>query len=130
VNATCEEAPLDTRELITRYYESLNAKDDGWMSLWAPDATFSDASKTLHAEGLDAVIASFAPFLRGVGGVEVVSSVVEGSKACFVVRYTYINQKSETFVQDVAEVWEVHGGKLSSLTLYFDLTAYRNFILG
>jgi ketosteroid isomerase-like protein len=121
---------LDTRELITRYYESLNAKDDAWKSLWAADAIFSDASKALNAQGLDAVIASFGPFLKGVGGVEVVSSVVEGPHACFVVRYTYVNQKSETLVQDVAEVWDVQDSKLASLTLYFDLTAYRSFIRG
>lgn len=98
--------------------------------MWAADAIFSDAPKTLHAQGSDAVIESFGPFLRGVDGVRVVSSIVEGTNACFVIRYAYINQRSETLVQDVAEVWEVRGGALSSLTLYFDLTAYRSFILG
>ena len=130
VATTCEGGLFDTRGLITRYYESLNAKDDGWKSLWAADAIFSDAPKTLHAQGSDAVIESFGPFLRGVGSVEVVSSIVEGPDACFVIRYTYVNRRSETLVQDVAEVWEVRGGALSSLTLYFDLTAHRSFILG
>ena len=32
--------------------------------------------------------------------------------------------------QDVAEVWQVKDGKLTKLTIYFDLTAYRSFIRG
>ena len=121
---------MDTRELTTRYYASLNAKDDAWKSMWAEGAVFSDASRTLTAEGWQAVIASFDPFVKGVAAVSVVDSIVEGLKACFVVRYTYENQKSETLVQDVAEVWETDGEKLSSLTIYFDLTAYRSFMRG
>ena len=77
---------MDTKELITRYYASLNAKDDTWKSLWAANAVFSDASKTLDAQGLEAVIESFEPFLRGVRSAAVVDSIVEGSKACSVVR--------------------------------------------
>lgn len=121
---------MNTRDLVTSYYASLNAQDDRWKSLWAADAVFSDASKTLHAQGREAVIESFEPFLRGVSGVDVVDSIVEGAKACFVVRYTYVNQKSENLVQDVAEVWELAGETLSRLTLYFDLTTYRSFMRG
>ncbi len=121
---------MDTRELVTRYYDSLNSRDGRWKSLWAQDAVFSDASKTLQAQGLEAVIASFEPFLGGVRTVRVIESIVEGSKACFVVRYTYVNQKSEAMEQDVAEVWQIRDGKLASLILYFDLTAYRSFIRG
>ena len=121
---------MDTRELITRYYASLNAKDDTWKSMWGEGAVFSDASSTLNAEGQQAVIASFEPFLRGVRAASIIDSIVDGLKACFVVRYTYVNQRSETLVQDVAEVWESDGEKLSRLTIYFDLTAYRTFMRG
>jgi len=40
------------------------------------------------------------------------------------------NSKKEQMKQDVAEIWEVRGGKLASLTIYFDLTAYRRFMQG
>ena len=55
---------MDTRELITRYYASLNDQDDTWKSMWGEGAVFSDASRTLIAEGHQAVIASFEPFLK------------------------------------------------------------------
>jgi hypothetical protein len=42
----------------------------------------------------------------------------------------YINPKGETMSQDVAEIWTVAGNKLGKLTIYFDLTAYRNFMRG
>jgi hypothetical protein len=32
--------------------------------------------------------------------------------------------------QDVAEIWEVKNSKLIKLTIYFDLTAYGNFMKG
>jgi len=56
--------------------------------------------------------------------------IVEGGNACAIVGYTYVNPKGGKLSQDVAEVWEVNAGKLAKLTIYFDLTAYRNFMWG
>ncbi len=41
----------------------------------------------------------------------------------------YINQKGNRISQDVAEVWRVKKEKLARLTIYFDLTAYRIFMM-
>ena len=115
-------------DVINSYYESLINKDDKWKELWSNDAVFSDASQTLLAKGKEAVIQSFTPFLKGVAGLKVSEIVLENEKACFIIRYTYINSKKENLNQDVAEVWEVRNGKLVKLTIYFDLTVYRNFM--
>ena len=119
---------MPTRELVQKYYDSLAHKDDRWQALYADDAEFSDASRTLDARGRAAVIQSFTPFLKGVASVQVKQLIVDGDDACAIVDYTYVNPKTATMQQDVAEVWHVRDGKLARLTIYFDLTAYRAFM--
>src|SRR3954447_13658254 len=119
---------MTTKELVQRYYDSLAQKDNKWQALYVEDATFSDASQTLNAIGKDAVIQSFTAFLNAVKGVKVKQMIAEGEYACAVINYDYVNPKGETLSQDVAEVWTVKGNRLAKLTIYFDLTAYRNFM--
>ncbi len=120
-----EESPLD---VINRFYQSVKKKNDNWQDLWADDALFRDASDTLHAEGKAACIQSITPFLKGVAGLEVQQTIVQGSSACCVVSYSYVNPKGDKMQQDDAEVWEVRNGKLAKLTIYLDLTVYRGFM--
>jgi ketosteroid isomerase-like protein len=121
---------MSTVDVIKSYYSSQSNKDDKWKELWSDDAVFSDASQTLLANGKEAVIQAFTPFLKGVAALKISQMIVEGEKACFIISYTYVNQKQEHMDQDVAEVWEVKGGKLAKVTIYFDLTAYRRFMQG
>ncbi len=121
---------MSSFDVIQTYYDSQNSKDDRWKELWAEDAVFSDASQTLLAKGRAAVIQSFTPFLKGVQELKISRAIAEGEHVCAIISYTYVNPKSEVMHQDVAEVWQVRGGKLATLTLYFDLTAYRRFMQG
>lgn len=121
---------MSTQDIIKSYYASQSNKDDKWKHFWSDNAVFSDASQTLLAKGKEAVIQSFTPFLKSVAGLKISQTIVEGERACFIISYTYMNPKSETMNQDVAEVWEVKDGKLAKLTIYFDLTAYRRFMQG
>ena len=121
---------VPTEDVISSFYESVNNKDDKWQALWSEDAMFSDAAGILDAHGRQAVIQSFTPFIKGVARLKVSQKIVEGQKACFIISYTYVNPKQQDLDQDVAEVWEVRDGKLAKLTIYFDLTAYRQFMRG
>ncbi len=121
---------MSSKEIIQRYYASLNEKDDRWQDLYASEAEFSDPSLTLNAKGKPAVIQSFVTFLRGVESVKVKQMIVEGENACAIIGYEYINPNGKKMSQDVAEVWVVKNEKLAKLTIYFDLTAYRSFMRG
>lgn len=121
---------MSTEEVVKSYYESQSRKNDQWKDLWADDAVFSDASQTLLAKGRESVLQSFMPFLKGVESLKVSQMIVEDNKACSIISYVYVNPKGEKMNQDVAEVAEVEGGKLTKLTIYFDLTAYRSFMRG
>jgi len=120
----------NTQTIIDKYYQNLNDKNDSWKEMWSSDGVFSDASLTLHAQGKDAVIASFTPFLQGVSEIRIDKRIIQDNNACYVVEYTYVNKNQDTLKQSVAEVWQVDGSKLKQLTIYFDLTAYRSFIQG
>ena len=119
---------LNTKDIVQSYYKSLEEKNDVWKDLYSEDAIFSDAAQILLAEGKEAVVQSFSPFLKGVAGIKIKQLIVEGESACAIVGYEYVNPKGERMSQDVSEIWEVKNNKLAKLTIYFDLTAYRNFM--
>ncbi len=66
---------MDTKEIVTKYYESLAMKNDNWKEMYTLDAISSDAARILLANGKNAVINSFAPFLKGVNEVKKKSSL-------------------------------------------------------
>ena len=119
---------MNTKNIVQSYYKSLEEKNDVWKDLYSEDAIFSDAAQILLAEGKKSVIQSFIPFLKGVVGVKIKQLIVEGENACAIISYDYVNPKGERMSQDVSEIWKVKNSKLAKLTIYFDLTAYRNFM--
>jgi ketosteroid isomerase-like protein len=121
---------MRTKDIVQSYYDSLAKKNEDWKALYAEDAVFYDASKTLNARGKKAVIESFIPFLKQVEAVKVKHLMEENGSACAIVNYDYVNPKGLKMSQDVAEVWRIRDGKLSELAIYFDLTAYRSFMRG
>lgn len=127
-NNGLKEEIMSPENLIQSYYDSLAHKDDKWQQLYSEDAVFSDASGALNAKGKEAVIQSFTPFLKGVEGVRVKQMIAEDEDVCAIIGYDYVNSKGEKLSQDVAEVWQVRNNRLTRLTIYFDLTAYRNFM--
>lgn len=119
---------MSTKDIVQQYYKSLDQKDNKWHELWADEAVFTDASLTLNSKGKSEVIQSFTPFLMGVTQVRIKQLIIEKDNACVIAHYDYKNKKGDSMSQDVAEIWEVKNEKLDKLTIYFDLTTYRNFM--
>jgi ketosteroid isomerase-like protein len=119
---------MTVKEIIQSFYDRLAQKNDAWQKHLASDVVFSDASMKLHAEGKEAFIQSFTPFLRAVEHVHMKQLIVEGSNACAVVSYDYLSPKGSKLHQDDAEVWKVVDGNIVSLTIYFDITEFRSFM--
>ena len=92
------------------------------------DVIFFDASKKLHAQGKEAFIQAYTPFLRSVEKVQVKQLILEEPKACAVVSYDYVSPMGNRLHQDDAEVWKVVNGKIVALTIYSDITEYRTFM--
>jgi ketosteroid isomerase-like protein len=121
---------MNTKEVIQNFYNGLANKDTNWQRDLADNVVFSDASGKLHAEGKEMFIKAFTPFLMGVEKVAVKQLIVEDSNACAVVSYDYVSPKGGKLHQDDAEVWKVVDGKIMGLTIYFDITEFRNFMRG
>lgn len=116
------------QDIIRNFYESLAQKNDAWHEDVSEDIVFSDASKTLHAEGREAFIQSFTSFLRAVERVQLQQLIVEGTDACAIVSYDYVSPAGARLHQDDAEIWKIGDGKIVALTIYFDITEFRNFM--
>ncbi len=120
---------MDTaKEIIQNFYDALARKTDEWQQHLAENVTFSDASHKLHAEGKAAFIQSFTGFLRAVEKVQVKQLILEDGDACAVVSYDYVSPKGNRLHQDDAEVWKIANGQIAALTIYFDITEFRNFM--
>ncbi len=119
---------MTVKEIVQGFYDSLAKKNDGWQQHLAENVVFSDASQKLHAEGKEAFIQSFTSFLRAVEKVEVKQLIIEGPNAAAVVSYDYVSPKGGHLQQDDAEVWKVADGEIAALTIYFDITEFRNFM--
>ncbi len=119
---------MTVRDVILGFYDGLARKNDQWQENLSDDVVFFDASRKLHAEGKDAFVQSFAAFLRAVEKVKMKQLIVEDTNACAVVSYDYVSPKGEKLHQDDAEVWKVTNGQIVALTIYFDITEFRNFM--
>jgi ketosteroid isomerase-like protein len=115
-------------DIIQHFYEGLAEHTDAWQRDLADDVVFADASKRLHAEGRDAFIQSFTGFLRAVERVQLQQLIVDGNNAAAVVSYDYVSPTGEKLHQDDAEVWQIVDGKIAALTIYFDITEFRDFM--
>jgi len=119
---------MTPKDLVEQYYDNLVQKNSVWPTLFSDDIIFADASMSINQAGREAVIKSFEQFLKTVEDIRVKQLITENENVCAVVRYSYKNSEGEELSQDIAEIWKITGGKLSSLTIYFDITAYRRFI--
>ncbi len=119
---------MTVKEVLQSFYDSLAKKNNDWQKDLSENVEFSDASKRLHAEGKEAFIQSFNGFLRAVEKVQLKQLIIEGNNACAVVSYDYISPNGNKLHQDDAEVWKITDGKVDTLTIYFDITEFRNFM--
>jgi ketosteroid isomerase-like protein len=119
---------MATAEIIQHFYEGLAAKTDAWQRDLAEDVVFADASKRLQTAGREAFIQSFTSFLRAIERVELRQLIVDGDDETAVVSYDYVSPAGARLHQEDAEVWQVAGGKVAALTIYFDITEFRAFM--
>ena len=119
---------MTVKEILQSFYNSLAKKNNDWQKNLSEEVVFSDASQKLHAEGKNAFTQSFTGFLRAVENVQVKQVIIEDTNACALVSYDYISPNGNKLHQDDAEVWKITGGMIESLTIYFDITEFRNFM--
>jgi ketosteroid isomerase-like protein len=116
---------MTTRETIEGFFERLRG-GQGWESLLADDVVFTSlTSPVQHATGKDACLQATRPFYSTVTAIQVRDLLVDGDRACALTRYeVQPSPGAPTFESDVAEIFSVRDGRITSFQIYFDPSPY------
>ena len=116
---------MTTRETIERYYQTLRNKSE-WESLFADDVTFTSftsPNRQINARG--AFVEGTKRFYSMIVSFELRELIIDGDRACGLVRYELQPPDGgPRFASDVAEIFAVRDGKITSFGIYFDTAPY------
>jgi ketosteroid isomerase-like protein len=111
---------MTTRGTIEGYFNSLRQKS-GWESFLSDDMTFvSFTSPVKRVSGRAAYLESTKRFYSMITALQVKELLVDGQRACALTHYELQPPGGPVFGSDVAEVFGVRDGKITSLDIYFD----------
>jgi ketosteroid isomerase-like protein len=109
-----------TLEVVRAYFSRLKDKA-GWEELLSDQMTFTSFTTPVKR------VVGRAPFLEAtkrfystIGSFEVRDLLVDGDRACALTRYEIRPPAGPAFSSDVAEVFTVREGKITTFDIYFD----------
>jgi hypothetical protein len=115
---------VTTRDVILGYLDSVRAKQ-GWEVFLSDEIHFTTFTHPVKSTiGKAASLEGIRRFYGMVKGMEIKSIVVDGVRACALVRYELQPPAGFAFESHVAEVFEVSGGKIQSFGICFDSAPY------
>jgi ketosteroid isomerase-like protein len=115
---------MTTRDTIQEYFNGLQEKK-GWDSFLSDDLRFASfVTPNKRVRGRAQYLESTKRFFSMITALEVKDLLVDGDKACALTRYELQVPGGPSFRSDVAEVFEVRDGKISSLEIYFDSSPF------
>ena len=115
---------MTTRETIQSYFSSLKQRKD-WESFLSDDMTFTSFTSPIkQVSGRAAYLESTKRFYSMITALEVKGLIVDGDHACALTRYALKPPAGPAFDCDVAEVFGVRDGKISSFDIYFDTAPF------
>lgn len=115
---------MTTKDTIEGYFSNLQQKT-GWESFLSDDMTFTSFTSPIkRVSGRAAYLESTKRFYSMITAMEVRDLVVDGNKACALTRYQLQPPQGPAFGSDVAEVFAVRDGKITSFDIYFDSSPF------
>jgi ketosteroid isomerase-like protein len=113
-----------TRATVDEYFKRLRSRED-WTPLLSADMIFvSRTSPERQLAGRDAYVQATKRFFAMIAGVEVRDLIIDGDRACALSRYRLRPPSGAEFESDVAEVFTVADGKITSFMIYVDTAPY------
>src|SRR5436190_23744604 len=112
---------MTTRDTIQAYFDALMEKKD-WKSFLAENMAFASfGTPAKQLVGRDAYVESTKRFYSIIQRLEVRDILVDGDRACVLTRYDLQPPGgAAAFESNVAEIFAVQNGKITSLSIYFD----------
>jgi ketosteroid isomerase-like protein len=116
---------MTTKELLEIYYKGF-AQKSGWESVISDDFKFTggDMVNPNTTTGKDAYVEVIKRFSQLFTSMRVKEMIIDGDDACVIGNYDYLFPNGKSINGNVAEIWKVKNGKLSSLTIFFDTLAF------
>jgi ketosteroid isomerase-like protein len=115
---------VTTRDVVLEYLDSVREKE-GWENFLSDDLQFTNFTHPVkRAAGKQASLEGIRRFYAMAKALEIEGILVDGSQACALTRYELQPPGGLAFESHIAEVFEVSGGKITSLGIYFDSSPY------
>lgn len=115
------------KELLETYYKGF-AEKANWESVIADDFRYvgGDMTKAEPIIGKHAYIEVIKRFSQLFTAMRVREMIIQGGNACVIGNYDLKFPSGQQINGNVAELWTAKGGKLQSLTIYFDTLTFAN----
>jgi len=111
---------VTTKETIDGYFSDLKQEKD-WPSFLSDEMVFTSyISPIKRISGKAEFLESTKRFYAMIAALEVRALLVDGDKACALTRYQLQPPGGPAFGSEVAEVFGVRDGKITSFDIYFD----------
>jgi ketosteroid isomerase-like protein len=116
---------MTTRETVNQYYERLGQRA-GWDALFDDAVVFTNlASPVRQVTGKGTFLQATRRFYGSIGSFEVRELVVDGDRACALVRYEVRPPNGGApFESHVAELFTVEDGRIGAFSICFDTAPY------
>jgi ketosteroid isomerase-like protein len=115
---------MATSDTVADYFSHLK-KGRGWESFLADDMVFTSFTTPVkQVTGRAAYLQSTKRFYSMIRGLEVCKVIVDGDNACALTRYELQPPAGPLFQSNVAEVFGVRDGKITSFDIYFDSSPF------
>jgi ketosteroid isomerase-like protein len=115
---------MTTRETLQAYFSGLEQKKD-WQAFLADDMTFTSfTSPPKRLRGRATYLEATRRFFAMITTMTVKEIIVGGERACALTHYELQPPGGSAFGSDVAEVFRVKDGKITSFDIYFDTAPY------
>ncbi len=115
---------MSTKQIIQNYFSELKQKKQ-WETFLAEEMTFTNfAAPVTHVTGKSAYLQATKQFFSMTTDVTIREVIIEGQKACVVSHYELKLPNGVGFGSDVAEIFTVSNGKITSLQIFFDTSPF------
>jgi ketosteroid isomerase-like protein len=121
---------MDTRQIIDRYYQTVNAGDwDSWLTLFQ-DNIVIDEQLAGHVEGIGILQGAVGAMKTGYSKFQNVPKhiVVNGDEACVVSHISAANAKGEPIEANVANYFRIKDGKIAYMANFHDSRPFDPFV--
>ncbi len=121
---------MDTREIITRYYEDVNKGDwDDWLTLFDQNVVI-DEQLAGHVEGIGILQGAVGVMKKGYSRFQNVPKhvVVSDDEACVVSHISAANAAGAPIEANVANYFRIKNGKIVYMANFHDSRPFDPFV--